>query len=671
MTGQGSSPKIDPSQIPRPADRVTSRETEEFETRQDGHHAVPPSAQTRFIVRDTGDASPRNMRCTMHAMPTTPDLLKQAATPLAVIWQPFAVGHPQDDQIPVVDFGESGPLRCPHCKAYVNPHLKWEADGRTFLCNFCLKSSPTPSDYICNTGPDGRRHDAHERPELSRGGVDFAVAQGYMVRPPMPPTYLFLIDVSYPAVSSGLTSAACAAILRVLDDIQGGKRAHVGIATFDATVHYYSLRPSQSQAHMLVIPDAAEPYSPLPESVVVPLHSSRSMVEDLLNSIPSLFEGNQVQENCMAAATQAAVQTLKARWGGKVLVFMSSLPKLGAHALTLAGASVQKGDDYAAQTIMQPASKDYAALAGEAAEHQVCIDLFVMARQSCDLATLGALCKGTGGQLCHYFPWDGMEALARLRCSRGLSVAGYFGSFHRRGPIDIDLPSINSDQSIAVQLRLDEKLQEGVEAYLQLALLYTSTSGQRLVRVHTMGIPITANIAQMFLMSDQDAQVNFLARMAASQIPTAPLSVCRDQISRGCINTLFAYRKHCTTSPATGQLILPQALKLLPAFSLGMYKSPCFRSDVSPDTRSAWVTRFLTMSLSTGLAMVFPRLLPLHQMLTPEAAADEDQAPDIPEGLPLSTAKLHEDGVYLFENGFEALIFIQRKAPPQLLRALF
>ncbi len=60
-----------------------------------------PPLQTRFIVRDTGDASPRNMRCTMHAMPTTPDLLKQAATPLAVIWQPFAVGHPQDDQIPV------------------------------------------------------------------------------------------------------------------------------------------------------------------------------------------------------------------------------------------------------------------------------------------------------------------------------------------------------------------------------------------------------------------------------------------------------------------------------------------------------------------------------------------------------------------------------------------
>ena len=60
-----------------------------------------------------------------------------------------------------------------------------------------------------------------------------------------------------------------------------------------------------------------------------------------------------------------------------------------------------------------------------------------------------------------------------------------------------------------------------------------------------------------------------------------------------------------------------------------------------------------------------PKLLDL------QAAADEDQAPDIPEGLPLSTAKLHEDGVYLFENGIEALILIQRKAPPQLLRPLF
>lgn len=41
------------------------------------------------------------------------------------------------------------------------------------------------------------------------------------VRPPMPPAHLFLVDVSYQAVTTGLTAAACAAITAVLDDLQG------------------------------------------------------------------------------------------------------------------------------------------------------------------------------------------------------------------------------------------------------------------------------------------------------------------------------------------------------------------------------------------------------------------------------------------------------------------
>ena len=61
MPGQGSSPKIDPSQIPRPADRVTSRETAEFDTRHDGHHAVPPSAQVRCLLsaKSLGEYGPQ------------------------------------------------------------------------------------------------------------------------------------------------------------------------------------------------------------------------------------------------------------------------------------------------------------------------------------------------------------------------------------------------------------------------------------------------------------------------------------------------------------------------------------------------------------------------------------------------------------------------------------
>ena len=75
---------------------------------------------------------------------------------------------------------------------------------------------------------------------------------------------------------------------------------------------------------------------------------------------------------------------------------------------------------------------------------------------------------------------QGMEAVARMRCSSGLVVERYLGSFHRRTATDIDLPAINSDQSIAVQLRHDDKL--GKEAFFQFVVLYTTTQGERRIR---------------------------------------------------------------------------------------------------------------------------------------------------------------------------------------------
>lgn len=39
----------------------------------------------------------------------------------------------------------------------------------------------TPRDYHCNLGPDGRRRDADDRPELCRGTVEFVASREYMV----------------------------------------------------------------------------------------------------------------------------------------------------------------------------------------------------------------------------------------------------------------------------------------------------------------------------------------------------------------------------------------------------------------------------------------------------------------------------------------------------------
>lgn len=61
-----------------------------------------------------------------------------------------------------------------------------------------------PGDYFSILDANGRRCDADQRPELSKGSVEFVAPTEYMVRPPMPPIYFFLIDVSLSAVKSGM-----------------------------------------------------------------------------------------------------------------------------------------------------------------------------------------------------------------------------------------------------------------------------------------------------------------------------------------------------------------------------------------------------------------------------------------------------------------------------------
>ena len=79
-----------------------------------------------------------------------------------------------------------------------------------------------PVEYFSPLDENGRRRDADERPELSSGSVEFVASTEYMVRPPMPPVYFFLIDVSLSAVKSGMVKVNIAVTCSVdRDDFLG------------------------------------------------------------------------------------------------------------------------------------------------------------------------------------------------------------------------------------------------------------------------------------------------------------------------------------------------------------------------------------------------------------------------------------------------------------------
>lgn len=683
-TSAAGSSRIDPTQIPRPQ---TSSTVTSFETRANNQATLPPSATSNFIVRDMGNCSPRYMRCTLNQIPCSGDLLANSSMPLALMVQPFALPHPLEEPIQVVDFGESGPVRCTKCKAYVNPFMKFIDQGHHFKCNFCGQTNDTPRDYHCNLGPDNRRRDVDSRPELSRGTVEFVATKEFLVRPPMFPVFFFLIDVSMNAIATGATAAACNAVQMALGDLPDGPQVKVGIATFDNTLHFYNFSQAQ-QPSMLVVPDVQDVYTPLQSGLTVPVVEYREQLEQLLENIPSMFQGTMIPDAACGAAIKGASLAIRSN-GGKLLVFQSGLPSIGFAALTARDFDGKKGPppgEKDVNKLWQPVDKTLKTLAIELAELQVCCDLFLTTQEYVDIASLAVVPATTGGQLYYYYPfsatsdsaklyndlrWNltrpqGLEAVMRVRCSQGLQVQDYSGNFHKGTPTDLDLPAIDCDKSVMVSFKHDEKLQDGSECCFQCALLYTTIDGQRRIRVMTLSLPCTTVLSNVFRGADLDAQFTYFLKQAVQEAPTSPLPQLREKMTNSCVNILFTYRKFCATASSSGQLILPEALKLLPLYTLALTKSVGLRSDVRTDDRCYWLAHVSSISTSLAIPTVYPRMFSIHDLSTKEVGDGI-----VPETLYLSSENLINEGIFLLETGEDAFIYAGKAVSSDMLFQLF
>ncbi len=83
------------------------------------------------------------------------------------------------------------------------------------------------------------------RPELRCGTVEFVATKEYCQRKPTAAPFLFLIDVSWQSVQSGMLKICVDTIKEMLDffptEDDNPSPCPVGIATYDKTIHFYNL----------------------------------------------------------------------------------------------------------------------------------------------------------------------------------------------------------------------------------------------------------------------------------------------------------------------------------------------------------------------------------------------------------------------------------------------
>ena len=100
---------------------------------------------------------------------------------------------------------------------------------------------------------------------------------------------------------------------------------------------------------------------------------------------------------------------------------------------------------------------------------------------------------------------------------------------------------------------------------VQAALLYTTTSGERRIRVLTVQVPVTGALTELYERADVGACAALCGRVAAdAAVASRPLDGA-EKLQNATTEMLRAYRSLCPPQAKTAaQLLLPDTLKLLP-----------------------------------------------------------------------------------------------------------
>lgn len=707
--GQGPSPPGQYGQGPSPSGHYgqqaapTGQYGQQQGASQGGYQSQEPQTAVLSDAAISAQCDPKYMRMSVNSIPHSQDHAQKCHLTMGIVISPMA--QDAEEEIPVVNFGSMGVIRCKRCRTYINPFVQWVDNGRRWRCNICGTGNDVPGSYFCQLGPDQIRQDLKDRPELRSGSVEIVAPSEYMMRPPQPPVYVFVMDVSANSVQSGMLQVCVETIRAQLDDLPGAPRTRVAFISYDTSVHFYNLKSTLKLPQIMVVPDISELFIPIPDDLLVNLSESRDIIEMLLDMLPTMHQNSISLETALGPAVRAAFRVM-APIGGKMLVFQSVLPTTGAGALKHRENPRVFGTEKETE-LLSSVDTFYRQNAIEFSRQQVSVDMFIFSHQYVDLATLGTISKFSAGQL-HYYPTfmegrqrekfanelshcltreQGWEAVMRVRCSQGMRLSNFYGNSFMRGTDLLALPNVNEDSTFAIEMTHSDAMLSSSIVSVQAALLYTTSSGERRIRVHTMAAPVTKLYAEIFRSVDIDTLCNLMAKSALEQAVKSGLEKARGRLERQCVDIIRAFRtagSYNSMMQNNQQLTLPDNLQLLPLYIMALMKNPVFKggTDVLSDERTFLMYEMNNMPVQTSRVFIYPRLFSLHDMstecgkpdATEEAQSDNSFAGEnnvrLPPVLNLSVERLCSNGIFLLEDSRTLYLWIGRSTDPILLMAL-
>jgi protein transport protein SEC24 len=198
---------------------------------------LPPGAT--LSQSPYANAHPSYQRCTVNAFPSSSSLAGKAKIPLAVVITPYKSIKEHEDPVPLVS--DMVIARCRRCRMYINPFVSFIDGGSRWRCPMCALVNEVPQMFDWDQA-NNQSLDRWHRAELNHGVVEFVAPAEYVVRPPQPLVYVFLIDVSHNAIQSGMVATATRTIMESLERLpnQDG-RTRISLIGFDSALYFFSM----------------------------------------------------------------------------------------------------------------------------------------------------------------------------------------------------------------------------------------------------------------------------------------------------------------------------------------------------------------------------------------------------------------------------------------------
>lgn len=403
--------------------------------------------------------------------------------------------------LPQIQFAQNEIIRCLYCKSFISLFSSVSQDTFSWRCSICAHENKLPFHYFSTP---------LNKPELLHPNYEIFADDSYIIRPPMHPSYIFLIEISQSSCSKGFNSAVCNSISSVISSFSHYERTTVSILLYDNNLHFVKLK---EKLEIVTVP-GQDPWIPLPsDDIVVNFQECQENVLNALDEIQKIVGGNC---GCIRPALETAVDVLGVN-GGKVLLFSFNWYLEGGHGKSLS---------------LNPNAEFFDDLAEKMVKNQVTCDVFVWGVAYVGLVNLLPLCTKTGGTAFYYKDESGVgeqlvrdvgktipqplgwESLLKLRVSRDFRVSAIFGHFTYKNDVMV-IPAL-SDQCFSFELVPVNEITSCTFLCVQFSILYTNHDGVRLIRVFNHRVHLTNSVSAIIQSVNQDCLLNFFIKQAVS-----------------------------------------------------------------------------------------------------------------------------------------------------------